>query len=119
MILALAGFALPGILLIKEILAGNGMPVLSAPLVFIKHVMSSHALLALASGLFISLLVFVAWTWNDARRYRINNVWAYWLLAFLFGLSGAFPLFLYARESAREKLKARQKKRKGRHEENV
>jgi len=47
--------------------------------------------------LFIVLL-FLVWTYKEAQRQKIKNVWFFWLFTFAFGIASGLPLFLYYRE---------------------
>ncbi|NJN42345.1 MAG: DUF2834 domain-containing protein [Flammeovirgaceae bacterium] len=38
------------------------------------------------------------WTYNEAKKYQLKNVWQIWVLTLLFGMAGTLPLFLYWRE---------------------
>ena len=52
---------------------------------------------AFVSDLLLAVLVFFVWSYYEARRLQIKNVWIIWLITMLFGLAGSFPLFLYLR----------------------
>lgn len=53
---------------------------------------------AFALDLMVVVLVALIWITREARRVRVPNVWAFWVLTLLFGLGGTLPLFLYFRE---------------------
>ena len=51
------------------------------------------------------VLLFLIWSWREAKKYRMKDWWQACLFTFLFGLAGAVPFFLYLRERQREKLR--------------
>ncbi len=60
---------------------------------FVNLTSTSFALDAMAVA--VVILVFIT---REARRMHIGNVWIYWVLTLLFGVSGTLPLFLAVRE---------------------
>lgn len=51
-----------------------------------------------AADLLVSALVFLVYSWIEARRLGMRNWWAYLLATMMVGLSFGLPLFLYFRE---------------------
>lgn len=49
-----------------------------------------------------AVLVFMVWSLVEARRLGIRKITGVWIITFLLGFAGGFPLFLYLRECALE-----------------
>ena len=100
LLLAVVGFAIPLSLFPTTLQHGNfllvGNPAETVGLIF-----GNYASAAFAADLLWVLVVFCAWVVTESRRHAVKHSWAYIALAFLFGLSGPLPLFLYSRERAR------------------
>lgn len=53
---------------------------------------------AFTVDLLFVVLVFFVWSFKEAKKYQVPKLGLIWILTLLFGLAGAFPLFLYFRE---------------------
>jgi hypothetical protein len=51
--------------------------------------------------LLVVVLVFFIWSYTEAKRYNLKNIWIIWMLTILFGMAGTFPLFNYLIERKR------------------
>ena len=60
---------------------------------FINHISSAFVI-----DLLVVVLVFFIWSYSEAKKHGIKNLWFIWILTMSFGLAGTFPLFLYLRE---------------------
>ena len=56
---------------------------------------------AFAVDLLFVVMLFLAWTYYEAKRLNMKNVWAVWIYTFALGIAGGLPLFLYLRETKR------------------
>ena len=101
--LAVIGFMAPNISVVKEsIESGNALFWLDPGATW--HAMFGNSIsTAFIVDLFAAALTFVVWTYFEAKRLKIKNVWLIWVLLLLFGMGGTFPLFLYLRENKKEK----------------
>jgi hypothetical protein len=75
-------------------LATNGF---NLRLIF-DQLFANHILLAFATDLTISIVVFWVYLYRESHRYQIRNWWLFVLASIVIGLSFALPLFLYVRE---------------------
>jgi EamA domain-containing membrane protein RarD len=71
---------------------GIDLPLLIRQL-FQNNVSSSFGLDVLISAVALFLFVF-----SEGRRRKMKNLWAYVICTLFFGVSSAFPLFLFFRE---------------------
>jgi len=72
---------------------------------FVRQVIATPVSTFFASDLLIASLVFLRFLRREAARYAIDDWWLYVLALVAVGLSFALPLFLYTRESRRERLR--------------
>ena len=101
LVLAIIGFILPNIWVMKVTFeTGNilfyGNPVATALQAFANDISTAFMV-----DLLFAVLVFMIWSYQEARKLGMKNIALYWVLTFLFGIAGVFPMFLYFRESAR------------------
>ena len=100
--LSVIGFIAPNISVVKEsIESGNALFWLD-PQATIHAMFGNSISTAFIVDLFAAALTFVVWTYLEAKRLKIKNVWLIWVLLLLFGMGGTFPLFLYLREKKKE-----------------
>jgi phosphate/sulfate permease len=105
LILAIIGFIVPNIFVMMETVeTGNILLWLDAKSTF-EAVFLNNITTAFITDLLFVVLVFFVWTYRQALRYRMKNIYIIWIVTLLFGMAGAFPLFLYMREIARKKRK--------------
>ena len=52
---------------------------------------------AFGADLLWVFIVFCVWVVDDSRKHGLKHSWVFVVLAFLFGVSGPLPLFLYWR----------------------
>ena len=64
----------------------------------LDQLFANHILLAFATDLTISIIVFWVYLYRESQRYQIRNWWPFVLASIMIGLSFALPLFLYVRE---------------------
>jgi len=98
LMLAIAGFVAPNILVVVESLETSNY-LLYADITRTFNGMFANRISTIFSiDLFFAVLVFFVWSYLDSKERSIKQVWIVWLLTMLFGLAGAFPLYLYKRE---------------------
>jgi len=110
LILAILGFIVPNIFTFIETVENGNILLWSQPFDTVSAVFASPINSAFALDLLVVTLVFFVWSYHEAKRYKVKRVWLFWILSLAFGLSGPFPLFLYAIE---EKRGTKRRKRKG------
>ncbi|MBI1305981.1 MAG: DUF2834 domain-containing protein [Bacteroidetes bacterium] len=103
LILAIIGFVLPNIFVIRESLLTGNVLLWLDPKSTIKYMFANNVNSTFSIDLLYVVMIFFIWTYQQSVRYRINNVWIVWLTTGLFGLVGSFPLFLYLRDDKRKK----------------
>ena len=64
----------------------------------VEQTFANYASAAFTTDLLWVFVVFCTWVIVESRNRGIKHSWVFVLLAFLFGVSGPFPLFLYFRE---------------------
>ncbi|HYV90516.1 MAG TPA: DUF2834 domain-containing protein [Chitinophagales bacterium] len=101
--LSVAGFIAPNIFVLSESIDTGNILLWLNPAATIYGMFSNRIATAFIVDLLFGVLVFFVWSYNEARRTGIKNVWLIWALTMLFGLGGTFPLFLYLRERKMKK----------------
>ena len=98
LILALIGFILPNIFALKVTFeTGNILLYTDIPTT-LSQMFANDIATAFTIDLLFVVLVFLFWSYQEARKHQIKGLWIVWVLTFMFGLAGGFPLFLYLRE---------------------
>jgi hypothetical protein len=69
---------------------------------FVGALFANGAAGGFTADLLISSLVFWVFLWHESRRAGVARSWLYVLVNLTIGLSCALPLFLWAREGARQ-----------------
>ena len=92
LIAAIIGAVVPYVLFGPLILQGAGLGV------WMEQLLSDPAPRGLTGDITVSALVFLAWSFREARRLGMGRWWIYPVVMTTVGLSCAFPLFLWARE---------------------
>ncbi len=110
LILAIIGFIVPNILVYQVSVETGNILLWLHPAATIAGMFANKISAAFIIDLLVVVFVFFVWTFTEAERYKIKHVWIYWLLTFLFGMAGTFPLFLYIVEIKRAKKERHDKK---------
>ncbi len=95
-VLALIGFIVPWIYNLKHFVASG--TIMLVP--FLKMALANDVTTAITLDVYVAAVVFSVWVFVEYQRVRVARPCFYVLLAFLVGLSFAFPLFLAMRERA-------------------
>lgn len=74
----------------------------SNPVMTFTQAFSNDISIAFMVDLLFAVVIFMIWSYQEAKKHAIKNIGIYWVATFLFGIAGAFPLFLYAKESMRD-----------------
>ena len=98
LILAIIGFILPNIFAFKvSYETGNILLYTDIPTT-LQQMFANDIATAFVIDLLFIVVLFLAWSYREARRLAIKQVWLVWIFTFAFGIAGGLPLFLYFRE---------------------
>lgn len=103
LVLAIIGFVVPNVFVFRETMETGNFLLWLEPKETLKGMFTTNISSAFISDLLWVVLVFFIWSYQQAMRYRIKNVYLVWILTMLFGMACSFPLFLYMREQRRHK----------------
>lgn len=67
---------------------------------FVSSLFVNGAAAGFSADVLISIVVFLVWSYGDAKRHHVPRWWLVLLSSFTVGLSLALPLYLYLREDA-------------------
>lgn len=98
LILSVLGFIAPNIFVTKVSLATGNILLWLDPATTFSEMFANWIAAAFVVDLLVVVLVFFVWSYFEAKKYEIKNMWLIWVLTMFFGLAGTFPLFLYWRE---------------------
>ncbi|MBT8299517.1 MAG: DUF2834 domain-containing protein [Maribacter sp.] len=99
--LAVIGFIAPNIFVFLETIETGNILFYTNPMATINGMFANTISTAFMVDLLFVVLVFFIWSYHEAKKHGIKRVWLIWILALLFGIAGAFPLFLYLREKSK------------------
>ncbi|XLS30086.1 DUF2834 domain-containing protein [Flavobacteriaceae bacterium M23B6Z8] len=103
--LAFIGFMIPNILVVIESIETGNIMLWTHPLKTIEAMFANRISSIFSIDLLFAVIIFFIWSYRESKRYSITKVWLVWLCTLLFGLAGAFPLFLYQREGQMQESK--------------
>ena len=99
LILAIIGFIAPNIWVgMVSVETGNWLFWLD-PTATMQGMFGNDISTAFIVDLLVVVLIFMVWTFTEGKRLGMKPPYLIWVLTFLFGMAGTFPLFLYQRES--------------------
>lgn len=98
LLLAVAGFIAPNIFVMQESLETGNWLLWLDPTATINGMFGNRISTAFIIDLLFAVFIFFMWSYTEAKKTGIKNVWVIWVLTMLFGMAGTFPLFLYLRE---------------------
>lgn len=98
LILAIMGFIAPNVLVAMESFQTGNLLLWAYPMATVNGMFANRISSAFVIDLLFAVMVFFVWSYYEAKRCEIKNVWGIWVLTLLFGMAGALPLFLYKRE---------------------
>lgn len=102
LILTVLGFIAPNILVTKVSIETGNVLLWLNPTATFSGMYANDISTAFIIDLLFVVTVFFMWTYTEAKRHQIKNVWQIWVLTMLFGMAGTFPLFLYWIERSRD-----------------
>lgn len=98
LILSAIGFILPNIWVTKVSLATGNWLLWMDIKTTLSEMFNNDISTAFTIDLLFVVLVFFVWSYVEAKKHQVPKLGLVWILTLLFGLAGAFPLFLYFRE---------------------
>ena len=98
LILAVIGFIAPMIWMMKVTIETGNILLWTDPNATNASAFYDDITTTFMTDLFAVVLFFFIWSYFEAKRLGMKNVWVYWILTMIFGVVGPFPLFLYYRE---------------------
>ena len=99
--LTILGFIAPNIFVFQESRATGNWLFWLDPGATLSGMFPNRIATAFMVDLLFVVLVFFIWSYYDAKRRSIKHLVWVWLATLLFGLAGAFPLYLYLRERSK------------------
>jgi hypothetical protein len=71
---------------------------------FVADINANKAASAVTNDIMVVVVMFLFWSFLEARRLGMKHWWLYVLLTFTIALAVSFPLFMYMRERGLERL---------------
>ena len=99
LILSLIGFVLPNIFVMQVSIDSGNILLYTNPLATIAGMFANRISTIFMIDLLFAVLVFFLWTYYENKKQKIKGLPLVWAATMLFGLAGAFPLFLYLKET--------------------
>jgi hypothetical protein len=96
--LAILGFIGPSVLVLQESIETGNILLYTYPLATMEAMFANRISTIFMIDLLFAVLVFFIWTYQEARKHELKNLWLVWLLTMTLGLAGGLPFFLYLRE---------------------
>jgi hypothetical protein len=97
-VLTVIGTVLPNIFVLKESFESGNYLLYAAPLDTFRDMFATNASSAFIIDLLFIVLLFLWWSYKEAKSLEIKNVWIFWVYTFALGIAGGLPLFLYFRQ---------------------
>ncbi|MEQ9423168.1 MAG: DUF2834 domain-containing protein [Cyclobacteriaceae bacterium] len=98
LILTVIGFILPNIFVAKVSIETGNILLYADFIETFKQMFANDISSAFVIDLLFVVMLFLAWTYIEAKKLKMKGVWLVWLFTFAFGIAGGLPLFLYLRE---------------------
>ena len=99
LILAILGFIAPTILVVMESIETGSILLYTDPLATMEAMFANRISTIFMIDLLFAVFVFFIWSYKDERTLKVTKLAWLWLVTMMFGLAGAFPLYLYLREN--------------------
>ena len=96
--LTIIGTVLPNIFVAIESVESGNILLYAHPLDTFNAMFANNIAAAFIMDLLFIVALFMVWTYKEAKKHKMTNVWLIWVYTFAFGIAGGLPLFLYFRE---------------------
>lgn len=93
--LTIIGFAAPNVLVLLESMETGNILLYTQPLATLGAMFANRISTIFAIDLLFAVLVFFVWTFTQREALGQRKLGILWASTLLFGLAGAFPLFLF------------------------
>jgi len=100
------GTALPNIFVLQESFQSGNYMLYARPLETMSKMFENPTVAAFSTDLLVLVIFFMIWSFYEARKLNIKQLYLCWIYTFILGLAGGLPLFLYFRGKASEESKA-------------
>jgi len=97
--LTIIGTLLPNIFVWRASLETGNILLYTKPLQTFEGMFANDISSAFMVDLLFIVLLFLVWTYRQAKKHQIGYIWLVWLYTFAFGIAGGLPFFLLIRES--------------------
>lgn len=97
LILTIIGTLLPNIFVVRETIASGNILLYAHPFDTFSAMFGNNISSAFITDLLFIVLLFLFWSYKEAKRLNIKNIGLIWIYTFGFGIAGGLPLFLYFR----------------------
>lgn len=98
LLLTVIGTILPNIFVIKESIESGNYLLYAHPMDTFNAMFATNISAAFIIDLFFIVILFMFWSYREAKRYNMKRLYLVWVYTFAFGIAGGLPLFLYLRE---------------------
>lgn len=96
--LTIIGTLLPSIFVLKESIETQNYLLYARPMDTFKGMFANNISSAFMMDLLFIVLLFLIWSFFEARKLQLKVLPWIWIYTFAFGIAGGLPLFLYFRE---------------------
>lgn len=102
LVLAVIGFIAPNILVALESFENGNILLYTNIFATMEGMFANRISTIFMIDLLFAVLIFFIWSFNDAKKSGVKNIYVVWVLTMLLGLAGGFPYYLYLKEKALE-----------------
>jgi len=104
LLLTVIGTLLPNIFVVLESARSGNYLLYTHPIDTFNAMFGNFISAAFVTDLLFIVILFLVWSYRESKKYPIKNLYLIWIYTFALGIAGGLPLFLYAREKAKESL---------------
>ena len=102
LILSGVGFVLPNIFVAMESARSGNILFYLDPVATFEGMFANYISSAFMVDLLFAVMIFMIWSYREAKQHKIKHLGVVWVLTFMLGIAGTFPLFLYLRSKQLE-----------------
>lgn len=103
-LLTIIGTILPNIFVTLEGLESGNYLLYTYPIDTFNAMFANNISSTFVTDLLFIVILFLIWSYKEAKRLHIKNILLIWVYTFAFGIAGGLPLFLYFREKNKMKI---------------
>jgi hypothetical protein len=98
LVLAIIGFILPSIFVAKVSIETGNILLYTNPIETFTQMFANDISSAFVMDLLYVVVLFMIWSFREAKKHKMTNWWIAWFVTFAFGIASGLPFFLYLRE---------------------